>query len=141
MAMAEPREKKTTAQQIRDLKLRVNELEQDYVVQLYFETMPEYNPTYSYCYSTSNRSIPFALQHVDYWLRAVIKHMALRRPGHGGAYTDSLLVELPILTTLAAVDGYIDYITTKLRKRIKVRKPVGAKQRRSRGTASRTQLV
>jgi hypothetical protein len=125
--MAEPREKKTTAQQIRVLKLRINELEQDYVVQLYFETMPEYNPTYSYCYSTSNRSIPFALQHVDYWLRAVIKHMALRKQGHGGAFTDSVLVEIPVFKNKASVEAYIDYVTAKLRNKIRVTKPSTAK--------------
>lgn len=137
MAMAEPREKKTTAHEIRDLKLRINELEQDYVVQLYFETMPEYNPTYSYCYSTSNRSIPFALQHIDYWLRAVIKHMALRRPGHGGAYTDSVLVEIPAFNSQAGVDAYIDYVTAKLRKKIRVTKPSTAKPRRKLGPGER----
>ena len=121
--MVEQTKKKTTAQEISDLKLRIIELQQEYIVQLYFETMPEYDPLYKYCYSTSNRAINGEYQHIDFWLRAVIKHMATRRRGHGGEFTDSLLVQIPEFKTQASIDAYIDYVTAKLRKKIRLPKP------------------
>lgn len=135
--MVEPSKKKTTAQQIRDLNLRIIELEQDHIVQLYFETMPDYNPTYKYSYDISNMSVPGLLQHIDFWLRAVIKHMALRRSGHGGAYTDSVLVAIPAFHSQVSVDAYIAYVVAKLRKKIRVSKPSTAKPRRKLGPGER----
>lgn len=119
------------------MKLRIVELEQDHIVQLYFETMPEYNPTYKYSYDEANMSVPGLSQHIDYWLRAVIKHMALRRPGHGGAYTDSMLVQIPVFNSQVSVDAYIAYIVAKLRKKIRVTKPSTAKPRRKLGPGER----
>lgn len=76
--------KKTTAQKIRDAQLKILKLEEECATQLYLETMPVYDPLYKYCFSTSNMTIPFEQQDIDAWLRAVIKHMSMRREGHGG---------------------------------------------------------
>lgn len=117
-----PRQTKTLDEQIRAAKLRVLELEEDYKTQLYFETMPEYDPTYAYCYSTSSRSLSYEDQSVDAWLRAVIKHLGNRRPGHGGAYTDAVVVSTPAVKTDSGVELWLEYITKQLRAKAKARK-------------------
>ena len=78
--------------------------------------MPDVNPSYQYCYATSNFTIPAEHQSVDAWLRAVIKHMALRRPGHGGEVTKALLISIPTNLKEIGMDAWIDYETRKLRK-------------------------
>lgn len=103
-------------------KLAVVEAYENYTTALYLETMPEVNPTYKYCYATSNMTIPAEYQCIDYWLRAVIKHMAMRRKGHGGEITDAILVSIQDFTNQATKDAWIDSITTKLDKRAKIKK-------------------
>lgn len=107
----------TFEQQIYEAKLKVIELDEEYRTQLYFETMPEVNPSYQYCYASSNFTIPAEHQSVDAWLRAVIKHMAMRRPGHGGAITKALLISIPDSLKEIGIEAWIDYETRKLRKR------------------------
>lgn len=109
--------KKTTAQKIREARLKIYELEDAYAAQLYFETMPECDPTYKYCYTTSNMTIPFQQQDVDAWIRAVIKHMATRREGHGGAYTDAKVVTIPVGFTENQIENWLKYVNKDLRKR------------------------
>lgn len=108
---------KTTEEKIYEAKLKVIEIDEEYRTQLYFETMPTNNPSYQYCYATSNFTIPAEQQSVDAWLRAVIKHMALRRPGHGGEVTKALLISIPENLKEIGMDAWIDYETRKLRKR------------------------
>jgi len=110
------RAKRNLEDRIRELKLELEELGEQYKTQLYFETMPEYDPIYKYCYSTSNRSIPHEHHHVDHWLRAVIKHMATRRAGHGGASTSAILVSVPLGFSEKGIDNWLAYETEKLRK-------------------------
>lgn len=108
---------KTIEEQIYEAKLKAVELDEEYRTQLYFETMPAVNPNYQYCYATSNFTIPVEHQSVDAWLRAVIKHMSLRRPGHGGAITKALLISIPDNLKDVGMEAWIDYETRKLRKR------------------------
>lgn len=112
-----PKSSNPLAQQIRDAQLKVAELEQEYLTQLYLETMPETDPLYKYCFSTSNRSIPMPDQHIDHWLRAVIKHMGKRRAGHGGAATSAELVSVPVGYTEKQIDAWLAYVTNKLKKK------------------------
>jgi len=110
-------------EKIRLANQKVYECEQAYETQLYLETMPQYDHTYKYCYSTSNRTIPYASQSVDGWLRAVMVHMANRRAGHGGALSRSEIVFVPDgFVNQQAIENYLEYIQTTLRKRFKVRK-------------------
>lgn len=111
----------TIEQEIFDAKLKVVEADEQYKTQLYFETMPEYDPMYKYCYQTSNRSIASENQSVDAWLRAVIKHMGLRLTGHGGAKTNAVLVSAN-KEIGKYEDLWIEYETRKLRKLVAKRK-------------------
>ena len=54
--MAKP-STKPIQQLISEEKLRIAEIEEKLRTQTYFETMPEYGPTYKYCYSSSNLKI------------------------------------------------------------------------------------
>lgn len=110
-------QKRSAKQLIRQQKLRIFELEEHYQTLKYFETMPEYDPLYTYCFSTSNRSISSFDQSVDAWVRAVVMHMATRRNGHGGAVTDAVVVSVPQFKSDAAVELWLEYVTTKLRKK------------------------
>ena len=112
--------KLTLEQQIYEAKLAVVQAYEDYTTALYLDTMPTANPTYKYCYATSNMSIPAEYQSIDYWLRAIIKHMANRRSGHGGEVTDALLVSIANFPNQKAKDAWIDSITRKLNKRSKI---------------------
>lgn len=112
----------TLKEKIYNAKLAVAEAYEDYTTALYLETMPEVNPTYKYCYATSNMTIPAEYQCIDYWLRAVIKHMASRRKGHGGEITDAILVSISNFANQSAKDAWIDSITRKLDKRAKIKK-------------------
>lgn len=106
---------KSVDEQIFEAKLKLVELDEQYKTQLYFETMPEYDPLYKYCFDSSNRSIPAENQSIDAWLRAVIKHMGLRLPGHGGAKTNAVLVSVN-KEIGKYEDLWIEYETRKLRK-------------------------
>jgi hypothetical protein len=80
---------------------------------------------YSYSYQHSNMSIAGEHQSVDAWLRAVIKHMALRLPQHGGEKTNALVVSAN-KEIGKYEDLWIEYETRKLRKLVAKRKVKGA---------------
>ena len=106
---------------IKQLELELFELREQYATQLYFETMPEYDPVYKYCYTTSSRDIPYQLQSMDAWLRAVMKHMASRSTGHGGANTSAVLISVPIGFSDKGVERWLTYVSEQLRKKAKGR--------------------
>ena len=54
--MAKP-SSKSIQQLIYDQKLKIVELEDELLTLNYFETMPEYGPTYAYSYDKSNMSL------------------------------------------------------------------------------------
>jgi len=135
--MATQRKKLTLKEEIRAQRLRIYELHEQYVTMLYFETMPDYDPLYKYCYQTSNRSIPGLIQSVDAWIRAVIMHMLQRRPGHGGGYTKALVITPMSFTTENARDNWIEYESAKIRKKVRVVKPKVEKPKYKRGTATK----
>ena len=114
-----PRVKKSLDLQIRELKLKVHELESEKMVLRYLETMPEYDPVYKYCFATSNMSI-LGMQHdIDSWLRAVMIHMSRRRPGHGGAWTDAEIVTIPVGLSDDAIERWLAYVNQTLRAKAK----------------------
>lgn len=108
-----------------EAKIKIIEANEEYETQLYFETMPSIDPLYKYCFDSSNRSIPAENQSIDAWLRAVIKHMGLRLPGHGGAKTNAVLVSVN-KEIGKYEDLWIEYETRKLRKLVAKRKVKGA---------------
>ena len=108
---------KSIDEQIYEARLKITETTEEYQTQLYLETMPAVNPTYKYCYATSNFNIPAGQQSIDAWLRAVIKHMATRSIGHGGELTKALVISVPQNLTAKDKELWIDYETRKLRKR------------------------
>ena len=114
---------KTIEEEIYEAKMKLMELKEDYATQLYFETMPKVNPLYNYSYQDSNMYIPWEYQSVDAWLRAIIKHMALRIPGHGGQATEALVITMYRQLTANDEAMWIDYITQKLKKHNKKRMP------------------
>jgi hypothetical protein len=77
--------------------------------------MPEVDPLYRYCFSTSNLKIPYQYQNVDLWLRAVAKHMSNRRPGHGGAVSTAEIVAVPSGLTDAQIEVWVAYVSEQLR--------------------------
>ena len=98
-----------------DAKLKILEAKEEYETQLYFETMPKIDPLYKYCYTSSNWNIPVENQSVDAWLRAIIKHMSLRLPGHGGQKTNAVVIT--VLKDYGKYeDLWIEYVSRKLRK-------------------------
>ena len=135
--MATQRKGVTLKEEIRSQRLRINELQQEYITMLYFETMPEYDPMYKYSYAISNMKIPGLLQSVDAWIRAVIKHMSMRLPGHGGGYSRALVITPYAFTTETARDNWIDYEIAKLRKKVRVVKEKVEKPKYKRGTANK----
>jgi len=122
--------KKATLKELRDAirkqNLRVTHLQYAVDDALYFETMPEYDPMYKYCYSTSNMKIPSVNQSVDSWLRAVNKHMKLRREGHGGGVSSAMIVSVPLLQSERMKEIWLAYQMDKLRKAAKVTKKKSA---------------
>ena len=112
---------KTIEEQKFELQMQIAELKEQYETQLYFETMPKVDPMYSYSYQHSNMSIAGEHQNVDAWLRAIIKHMGLRLPGHGGQKTNALVVTMFKDLRQTSEDMWIDYVTRKLRKLAKSR--------------------
>lgn len=98
------------------MKFELMELDEQYKTQLYFETMPEYDPVYKYCYATSNRTIQHQHQHIDHWLRAVMKHVATRPFGHGGASTTAVIVSVPLGLSDKGIEEWVDYEEKLLKK-------------------------
>jgi hypothetical protein len=119
--MAKP-STKSIQQQIWEQKLKITELEDELRTQAYFETMPEYGPTYKYCYATSNMPIPGLEQNIDNWLKAVIKHMGTRRYGHGGEKTNAMLISIPEFKNEQSLERWLSYTTNKIRKKATPRK-------------------
>lgn len=113
-----PRASRTLKKQIYDAKVRVFKLEEAYSTQLYLATMPEYDPQYKYCYSTSNSSIPYDEQSVDAWLRAIAIHMSMRKPAHGGAYTKAVVISIPNGLTVDEAENWLAFTTKELRNRV-----------------------
>ena len=116
--MAKP-SSKSIQQLIYEQKLKIVELEEDLRTQAYFETMPEYGPTYAYSYAISNLPISPPNQSVDSWIRAVIKHMGTRSFGHGGANTNAMLISIPEFKTEEAMERWLSYQTEIIRKKAK----------------------
>jgi hypothetical protein len=121
--MAKP-STKSIQQQIWEQKLKIDELEDEIRTQKYFETMPEYGPTYKYCYSTSNFPIPHPQQSIDNWIKAVIKHMGTRSFGHGGADTNAILISIPQFQNEQSLERWLSYTTEKIRKKATPRKRI-----------------
>ena len=116
--------KQALADEIVAARYRVMELEQEYAMMLYFEQMPKYDPYYKYCYQTLCNTIPYPMQSVDAWIRAVILHMKLRKVGHGGGATKAVVVSVPELQTQAGIDEWIAYTSKQLRKKVRAKKIV-----------------
>jgi hypothetical protein len=112
---------KSIQQLIYEQKLKIVELEDELKTQTYLETMPEYGPTYNYCFATSNFSIPHPQQSIDNWIRAVIKHMGNRSFGHGGAYTKAILISIPEFANDEGFERWLSYTTDKIRKKAQPR--------------------
>ena len=121
--MAKP-STKSIQQQIWEQKLKIAELEDEIRTQTYFETMPEYGPTYKYCYSTSNFPSPHPQQSIDNWIKAVIKHMGTRSFGHGGADTNAILISIPQFQNEQSLENWLSYTTEKIRKKATPRKRI-----------------
>ena len=113
---------KSIQQLINEEKLRIAEIEEKLRTQTYFETMPEYGPTYKYCYATSNINIPHSEQSVDNWIRATIKHLGMRRRGHGGETTKAILISIPDNLTEDNIEQWLIYQTENIRKKALPRK-------------------
>ena len=94
----------------------IYDLEEEYRTALYISEMPEVSPLYKYCYSEANRSIACSEHSVVSWLRAVAKHMALRRPGHGGAYNNVMIIPIPEKVSEQYIIKWADYQREKLVK-------------------------
>ena len=97
-------------------------MEDELRTQTYFETMPEYGPTYKYCYQTSSLHIPYPNQSIDNWIKAVIKHMATRSFGHGGADTKAILVSIPENLSEAAIEKWLAYKMEIIRNKVTPKK-------------------
>ena len=110
-------------QEIQQQKLKIFELQQQLCTALYLETMPEYDPLYRYSYDSSNMSIPAEYQDMDAWLRAIIIHMKRRKVGHGGGYTDAIILSCPDVVSENMKSAWINYYADKMRQKIKVRIP------------------
>ena len=119
--MAKP-STKSIQQQIWEQKLKIAELEDELRTQAYFETMPEYGPTYAYSYATSNMSTNGLEQYVDNWIKAVIKHMGTRRYGHGGEKTNAMLISIPEFKTEQDMERWLSYTADKMRKKAQPKK-------------------
>ena len=119
--MAKP-SSKSIQQLIYEQKLKIVELEDELLTLNYFETLPEYGPTYAYSYATSNMSINGLEQYVDNWIKAVIKHMGTRRYGHGGEKTNAMLISIPEFKTEEGLERWLKYTTDKIRKKATPRK-------------------
>ena len=113
---------KTIEEQKYEANLKIYEAQEAYETQLYFETMPEYDPQYSYCFQTSNRSLSYEYHSVDAWIRAVIKHLGQRRRGHGGETTKAILISIPDDLTEKNFENWFSYQTEKIRKKTMLKK-------------------
>ena len=113
---------KSIQQLINEEQLKIAELEEKLGTQTYFETMPEYGPTYKYCYSTSNLKIPYPEQSVDNWIRATIKHLGMRTRGHGGETTKAILISIPNNLTEDNIEQWLSHTSEKIRKKVTPKK-------------------
>ncbi len=113
------RQRKTTQEKKIEITRKLMELEEEYGTLLYLETMPEYDPVYKYCYSTANFTLTHEQQSVDSWLKAIARHMAGRRDGHGGARTDAEIISIPSGLSDVAIERWIAHVTEKLRAKAK----------------------
>jgi hypothetical protein len=120
--MAQRRTLLQLKEEIHKQKMRIFEIEQDIATHRYLDTMP-YSPTYKYCFATSNFGLTSEQQDIDAWLRAIILHMAGRRTGHGGAYTEAMILSRPDVPNENIKELWITHHSAKMRKFIKVRKP------------------
>jgi hypothetical protein len=116
--------KLTIKQQIHEAKFKIYEAYEEYVTALYFETMPEYDPQYSYSYALSNFKIAGEHQSVVYWLRAVHQHMNLRRYGHGGEKSNTAIINVINFTNQKSKDIWLAHETGRLSKMSKIVKKV-----------------
>ena len=107
---------------LRQARLEQFQIERQYRTALYFETMPEHDPVYKYSYSTSNMRIPYQQQSVTAWLQAVAQHLHLRKPGHGGEENYNIVVEIPKLNSETAIDAWLQWVTSDLKKQAMKRK-------------------
>jgi hypothetical protein len=114
-------------EEIRELKFKLVDFHEKYTTHLFLETMPEYDPVYKYCYSTSCRSSPHELQSVDSWLRAISIHMSNRQLRHGGQFSDAVIITPPYLTSEKIKELWIEYEISRLRKKVRVRKLIAPK--------------
>lgn len=120
--------RKSVEEQKLELKYKLVKLIEDYETALYYETMPVYDPMYSYSYQHSNLKIPYENQSVDAWIRAVIKHMNNRSAGHGGGTSNSYLVTIPTFNKSSDIELWLEYTTKQLKKRARVSKQKDDKQ-------------
>ena len=114
--------KKSTTDSLYQARLKQYRLQHEYQTALYFETMPEVDPVYQYCYSTSNMHIPYQDQSVAAWLQAVAQHMNLRKPGHGGETNNVIVIDIPKLDSEQAVNRWLTYVTKELKSKAMKRK-------------------
>ena len=112
----------TLRQQIAALERKLIEQQEEYETLLYLETMPVYDPLYKYSYQTSSMRIPGDYQTVAAWLRAVMRHMAARHPGHGGAKSNAMIVSIPELHSEASRDYWLWWVAERLRKKARLTK-------------------
>jgi hypothetical protein len=135
--MASRKSVKAIKEEIRLLRIKLEELLELYRTHLYLETMPVYDPLYKYCYVTSNFTLKYEDQSVDAWLRAIAIHMSRRHVGHGGGYSDAVIITPPRFTSENARDNWIEYRAERLRKKVRVKKPIVKKPKYKRGTATK----
>ena len=102
--------------EIQKKELELWELEEEYRTALYLSKMPEVDPLYKYCYATANFSMRHENESVVCWLRAVAKHMSDRRPGHGGAYNNVMIIQIPEKMTEKSINKWAEYQRDKLCK-------------------------
>lgn len=114
--------RKSVEEQKLELKYKLVKLIEDYETALYYETMPQYDPMYCYSYQHSNFTIPYEHQSVDAWIRAIIKHMNKRMPGHGGGTSNAYVVTFPTFTRSSDIDLWLEYTTKQLKKRARVKR-------------------
>jgi len=135
--MASRRSLSSIKEEIRQLHIKLMELEELYVTHLYLETFSS-DPLYQYSYERSNFTIRGEYQNVDDWLRAVAIHMSRRRPGRGGGYCDAIIITKPYrVTSEEAKSGWIKYQANKLHKKIRVVKPLVEKPKYKRGSSTK----
>lgn len=115
-------QKKLSTDPLYEARLKHYRLQFEYQTALYFETMPEIDPVYKYCYATSNMRIPYQDQSVAAWLQAVAQHLNLRKPGHGGEANNVVVIDIPKLDSERAINRWITDVTNDLKSKAMKRK-------------------